>query len=306
MEINEDFFIGLNKTLKENELFKYLDVQHSDLFTWFFKKFSRILSSKFKEMTILLFNRLSNHPLLQKETEKIFLISLARISYKIHGNLQNDSIALNTFVDILQEEVNAFISVTDLNQTEIFLMNLLNWEIKLDTLSSHIDRLLSKIQDSFDVIIERNSEIDELLNSFIEAALINLSVNVENVLFFSTCIVITLLEIITGNDYITQMESYKEFMDSSVDTELLKETSILLKILSGYHKNRFYLSCKDKSTCDFSTKESYYSMSSNTENKCEESEMKRSRSIDNKIKPLRSEKIGIKPVRKYFSSKNLI
>ncbi len=306
MEIYEDFFIGPNKTLKDNKLFKYLEKQQSELISWFLKKFSGIQFSKFKEMTILLYNRFSNLPLMQKETEKIFLISLARISYKIHGNLHNDSIALNTFVDIVQEETNAFISVSDLNQTEIFLMNFLNWEIKLDTISSYIDRILSKFQNSFDVIIDRNSEIDELLNSLIEAALINFSVNFENVLFFSTCIVIILLEIVTGNDYTTQMETYKEFLDSSIDSELLKEASILLKILSGYHKNRFYFSCKDRSICDFSTKDSYYSLSSITETKCEESEVKRSQSIDNKIKSLRSEKMGIKPIRKYFSSKNLL
>lgn len=306
MEIYEDFFITQHISNQENEIIINLGEQKSNLFTWFLKKFSGIQSTKFKEMSILLFNRLSNLPLLQKETEKIFLISLARISYKIHGNLPNDSIALNTFVDIIREEENAFISVFDLNQTEIFLMNYLNWDIKVDTLSFYIERILGKIWDSLSLIVERNNEFEEILNSLIEATLINLLVNQENLYFLSLCIVITLLEIVTDNKYMCQIENYRELLGSSIDFQLIKDTSNILMKLTGFFKNSLYNTGKKKLESDLSTKESYYYISYGSESQFDRLETKRSQSIDINLLSSRSERIGIKPIRKYLSSKNMI
>lgn len=306
MEIYEDFFITQHIRNQENEIIINLGEQKSNLFTWFLKKFSGIQSTKFKEMSILLFNRLSNLPMLQKETEKIFLISLARISYKIHGNLPNDSIALNTFVDIIREEENAFISVFDLNQTEIFLMNYLNWDIKVDTLSFYIERILGRIWDSLSLIVERNNEFEEILNSLIEATLINLLVNQENLYFLSLCIVITLLEIVTDNKYMCQIENYRELLGSSIDFQLIKDTSNILMKLTGFFKNSLYNTGKKKLESDLSTKESYYYISYGSESQFDRLETKRSQSIDINLLSSRSERIGIKPIRKYLSSKNMI
>jgi hypothetical protein len=233
---------GCNKNqstrIKETRSILILDKQRSDLFNWFLNKFENVESLKFKEMTIVLFNRISNLPLLNKENEKIFVISLARTAYKLHGKLSNDSMALNVFIDILRQETNAFISSFDVNQLEIYLMNSLNWDIKLNTLSSCVDEIMKKSRFNNVVLYKWSNEVNEISNCLIKSILRNLVVENENIFFLSSCVVIILIELITGIEFSPQSEYYQDIFKEDQDSNSLKETSnFIMKITEFEEKD---------------------------------------------------------------------
>ena len=191
-------FIQLQET--KNDFFDKVlsDRYRSDLVSWMLKNLSSTQSMKYKEVALLLYDKISDLPFLNQSTQKIILLTSARITYKLLHDTSSENIDSKYFLDIINNDLKGSnkqeLSISDMNETEIFILNYFNWNINRITISDIIYYLLNTIKESINQHVENKALFMNIINYYLEISIIAFRSNLIPLHSIAACIILMAID----------------------------------------------------------------------------------------------------------------
>jgi hypothetical protein len=131
---------------------------------WFFnltKAFPNL--QKYLEKAILLLDKIPSILSFEPVFQKVLVLSILQVCAKLDNFVEVNKADFGDFIEYLKDDISPYLSRTDINMSEVYLCNQLDWDFSIQSVNSNIKGILTNTKciyalinkDSLKVIISK-------------------------------------------------------------------------------------------------------------------------------------------------------